>query len=256
MSQEEKSTQTAISKKCPLGKCDGGGLIYVPEYDAYKKCECMKLAWQNRLLSFANIPKEFQELKVGDFDTEMYDDECITAAKGAKAAAVGFVKNFSKIREMGRGLYFYSEMPGSGKTRLMASVGNAIVKMQSVSVRFITAANLFDKIKSTFNSEGNEYEEMLKELKEIDVLLIDDVGAEMPTEWTASMFCSILNDRLTQSKITVFTSNYSVSALPYDERIRSRISKMAVPIHFPEQSIRDKITQMQNEEFIRMLTEG
>lgn len=255
MPQAEKSTQTATSK-CPLGKCDGGGLIYVPEHDAYKKCECMKLNWQKRLLSFAHIPKEFQELKVGDFDTEMYDGECITAAKGAKAAAVGFVKNFSKIRETGRGLYFYSKMPGSGKTRLMASVGNAVVKMQSVTVRFITAANLYDKIKSTFNSEGSEYEDMLKEIKEIDVLLIDDVGAEMPTEWTSSMFCSILNDRLTQNKITVFTSNYSIAALPYDERIRSRISKMAVPIHFPEQSVRDKITQMQNEEFIKMLTEG
>lgn len=147
-------------------------------------------------------------------------------------------------------------MPGSGKTRLMASVGNAVVKMQSVTVRFITAANLYDKIKSTFNSEGSEYEDMLKEIKEIDVLLIDDVGAEMPTEWTSSMFCPILNDRLTQNKITVFTSNYSIAALPYDERIRSRISKMAVPIHFPEQSVRDKITQMQNEEFIKMLTEG
>ena len=118
----------------------------------------------------------------------MYDGEYITAAKAAKAAAVGFVKNFSKIKETGRGLYFYSEMPGSGKTRLMASVGNAVVKMQNVSVRFVTAANLFDKIKSTFNSEGNEYEEMLKELKEIDVLLIDDVGAEMPTEWTNWQF--------------------------------------------------------------------
>lgn len=245
-----------VTSKCPLGKCDGGGLIYVPEMDAYKKCECMKLQWQRKLLNFAHMPKEFQELRVCEFDTEIYGGEYRSLAKAAKAAAVGVIKNFDRVRKTGRGLYFYSEMPGSGKTRLMASMGNAIVKMQSVSVRFITTANLFDKIRSTFGSEENEYEDMLKEIKRIDVLMIDDVGAEMPTEWTSSMFCSILNDRLTENKITMFTSNYSIRNLPYDERIISRIEKMAVPIHFPEESIRKKLADKQNDEFIKMLTEG
>lgn len=78
----------------------------------------MKLTWQNRLLSFANIPKEFQELKVSDFDTNMYDGEYITAAKVAKAAAVGFVKNFDRIKETGRVYIFTAKCPAAEKQGL------------------------------------------------------------------------------------------------------------------------------------------
>ncbi len=255
--EKEISIQTVTSNKCPLGKCDGNGLIYVPEFDAYKVCECMKLDVQKKMLSFACIPEEFREFKVNEFDVSIYSsEENRIIAQAAKGAAVGLVKNFEKINDIGRGLYFYSAMTGSGKTRLMASLGNAIVKTKNVNVRFITASNLFDKIKGTFNGEDDEYGKMMDEIKNIDVLLLDDIGAEMPTDWTSSIFCSILNERLTQKKMTIFTSNYSINKLPYDNRIISRINKMAVPIPFPEESIRQVIAERENQDFIKMLMEG
>lgn len=252
---QEKSfyaTSENEKTKCPYGLCDGSGIIaYRGTFDT-KICDCMALQIAQRRMKFAEIPNEFRELKINDFKTDCYDTEMGQKLDYmAKKPAIGYIKKFDQIKEQGKGFYFYSETKGSGKTRLMASMGNALMKTHFASVRFLTTNNLLDAIKNTFETEG--YYKLMEQIKRVDILMLDDFGGERPTEWVNEVFYTILNDRMTANKITFFTSNTEIEALQYGERIINRVMKMAMPIKFPEESIREGIAKKENEGFMALL---
>ena len=255
-----RKNNIANSKKCPFGICDVTGLIYDEKRDGHYKCDCAKLAIKEQKLKFASIPEEFKDFKVGEFDTEIYTRvESRENAVFVKNIAIEYVKKFDKMQSLGKGLYFYSRLRGTGKTRLAASVGNAIIKTYLKSVRFITTSNLLNSIKSTFensSSFGDTYTTLINDFKNIDILIIDDIGSERASEWVNEMFYNIINDRMTSKKVTIFTSNYSIEELPVDKRISNRIMKMAVPIAFPEESVRSILSKQENEEIIKILLDN
>ncbi len=235
--------------------CDGSGYIYDKETNTFKFCKCYELQIAQSKLKFANIPEEFKDLKVNDFDTEIYTDENDKMlARVAKKAVVNYIKKFDTTYKIGKGLYFYSNAKGSGKTRLMASLGNAVIKKHMKSVKFTTTNNLLDEIRNTFKSDT--YSKLVEEIKRSDILILDDFGTERPTEWVSEMFYSILNDRMTSKRITMFTSNYSIENLKYDDRIISRVEKMAMPVKFPEQSVRTVLAKKENENLMKFLMEA
>lgn len=263
LSEPSATKASTVISECPVNVCDGSGLIYVPEQDGYMLCKCRVIAEKNKKLSFAQIPVEFIDYKIASFDTKVYSSaDSKHYAEVAKKAAIQFIKKFDDIKVGGKGLYFYSQEKGSGKTRLMASIGNALIGQHMQSVRFTTTNNLLDRIKESFGFSGSEgekgedYATLIKDAKEVDVLLLDDFGAERSTEWVNEIFYSIINDRMTSKKITLFTSNYKIEELPYDYRTVNRVMKMAIPIKFPEESIRLKLAYDENEEFMKMLLNG
>ncbi len=75
------------------------------------------------------------------------------------------------------------------------------------------------------------------------------------TPWVKTIFYSILDGRMDNNKITIFTSNMSMEELDHDDRLKSRIEKMAIPMEFPEESIRSKIARNENKELQRLLLE-
>ena len=66
-------------------------------------------------------------------------------------------------------------------------------------------------------------------------------------------FYSILNDRMTGNKVTIFTSNGTIDELQHDERIKNRIEKMALPVWFPEDSVRSYVAKKENEKIHQLL---
>ena len=153
MEKLEKMTLTATSE-CPLGLCDGSGIIFDSSGRNARPCDCVKILSKRNKLNFANVPEEFKNFKVGEFETEIYAvEDNRETARSAKKWAIEYVKKFDIFSQDGKGLYFYSTEKGSGKTRLMISVtrdlvvGNALINMYGVSVRFITANDLLDNIR-------------------------------------------------------------------------------------------------------------
>ena len=260
MEKSEKMTLTATSE-CPLGLCDGSGIIFDSSGRNARPCDCVKILSKRNKLNFANVPEEFKNFKVGEFETEIYAvEDNRETARSAKKWAIEYVKKFDIFSQDGKGLYFYSTEKGSGKTRLMISVGNALINMYGVSVRFITANDLLDNIRFSFNKSKEEgekdtYEALMNDFKIIDVLMLDDVGAERPSDWVNEVFYSILNDRMTHKKVTLFTSNCDLESLPYNGRITDRIFKMALPVKMPEESVRRKIALTENEKYLKMIME-
>ena len=194
---QKKQEKLDATSECPL--CGGSRHIYNKKENGYTICKCIELGILENKLKFADIPDEFKDLQVNDFNTEIYDgDDNKRLARVAKKIAVNYVKNFESISKKGKGLYFYSSSKGSGKTRLMVSLGNELIKVHMKSVKFITTNNLLDEIKNTFNNDT--YSKLIEDIKRVDILILDDLGAERPTEWVNEIFYNILNDRMVLKK--------------------------------------------------------
>lgn len=261
------SLNATSNNKCVYGECDGGGVIVSKgeqgETQA-RNCRCVEMVIMKKRLEFANIPAEFADLTVKNFDTGLYQAEADRdAARVIKKMAIQYVKRFNEMQAKGKGLYMYGETRGSGKTRLAVSMGNALMTQYMAAVRFVTTLNLLEEIKSTWDAGGGRLggeeqtqTQLLDAIKRVDVLILDDLGIERPSSWVNEMFYSILNDRMTANKITFFTSNCRVEDLRHDPRIVNRILKMALPVRFPEESVRAALARKENEDVLEMLLGG
>ena len=88
--------------------------------------------------------------------------------------------------------------------------------------------DLLDSLKATFgnNGSGDTYEERFRTLRTVDVLLLDDLGAESPTSWAAQALFQLLDYRYVHELPTVIASNMALGEFP--SRIRSRLKDRSV----------------------------
>lgn len=260
MFKEKVQILTVISDKCQFKKCDGSGMItYKNNIDATvtaKPCECRQVYIYKSRLKFANIPEEFNDFTVNSFDTNIYNSvENKLIAKDTKKAAINFIEGYDEFENMGKGLYFHSSTKGSGKTRVAASIGNAIIKLKGIQVKFITTIGLLDQIKKTFDTtvDNLSHTELIDSIRNIKVLILDDIGAERPSAWVNEVFFGILNTRMEKKLITIFTSNVEIEHLNLDEKIKNRIERMAIPVPLPEESIRSTLAKKENNDLQKIL---
>lgn len=249
---------TAASDKCIYGECDGTGQILVYDLQKGKEfvrfCRCREHLILETRLKFANIPEEFRKLTIASFRIDLYQPGAHRKeAAMAKRIAVNYVKNFPEMKEQGKGLYFYSFRKGSGKTRLAASLGNALLKMHKVSVKFITTIDLLNEIRQTFRQDGPHQSDIVDAIKRVDVLILDDIGTERQNPWVNEVFFNILNGRMESKRVTIFTSNAKIEDLEHDEKIVNRIERMAFPVYLPDESVRSVLARKENEKLQALL---
>jgi DNA replication protein DnaC len=255
------SGETAVYK-CP--NCRDSGWVELEGENGYryvKECSCGMLQ-RERIrgkLKFASIPKEFEGQSVDNFETDCYSPANRELAELAKVIAKRYVEKFDEIQETGKGLYFFSSVKGSGKTRLAVSIANDLIEKKMISAKFATTIQILDQIKATWGDKYKTDEEKVSEQKLINdiisvpVLVIDDIGVEGAKDWVNERFYNILNGRMIEKKITIFTSNCRMEDLNLDDRIVNRIIKMALPIEFPNESIRVSIARKENSDLLDRL---
>nr|WP_302597948.1 ATP-binding protein [uncultured Cellulosilyticum sp.] len=249
-----------MTSKCKYGICDGTGIIITDQllngmmYQVAGKCKCYEDIVQDNMLNFAMIPKVFQNISVKSFDISIYDSVNVDIAIKAKNIVSAYVKKFDEMQAIGKGLFLYSHIRGSGKTRLIISVGNALIKVHKQRTRFITTIDLLGKIKETYDDKSNISEQkLIADFCEIPILILDDIGTERASAWVTEIFFKILDTRKINKKVTLITSNLSIDELQHDERIKSRLRKMCIEVKMPEQDIRNQIGKSENEELINRL---
>lgn len=95
---------------------------------------------------------------------------------------------------------------GCGKTHLAAAVANHQL-VHGIPVHFETVPDLMDHVRSGY--DDGTYEEIVKDLSTIDVLVLDDFGVERGTDWEQEKLFQIINARDVDGLPTAFTSNLS-----------------------------------------------
>ncbi|MCW6663307.1 ATP-binding protein [Aerococcaceae bacterium NML190073] len=99
---------------------------------------------------------------------------------------------------------------GNGKSRLMCALGNKLNKDKLAGVTMVNLSMLINELYAELkrNSDSGNFQRRIKHLKFVDVLIIDEIGAENLTDWVMdSVLFEILETRNNQNKLTLFTSN-------------------------------------------------
>lgn len=227
----------------------------------FGKCDCydqlVKQREINKKLDLSGIPPIFNEATVHSFDVRRYSTkDNRDTADIAKKAAANFIKNYPVMKEHGKGLYLYSQIKGSGKTRLASSVANALVKMHGVDIAFIKSADLINQVKKTFGSKEITQADVIETFRKVELLVVDDLALKGATEFEEGILYDVMDYRLENKKPTIFTSNVTIQDLENiypGGRVNKRINKMAMEIYMPEESIRDQEADSENAEFEKLL---
>lgn len=109
------------------------------------------------------------------------------------------------------GLYLYGQ-PGTGKSYMLSGLANKFAR-EGKSVCFVKVPMMIQEFKQ--NLSDDEYrKDFLWKLRNCDILILDDIGAESPTPWTRDeILLPVLDERMNRKKKTYFTSNYNPEEL-------------------------------------------
>ena len=194
----------------------------------------------------AGIPESFYDKRYSAFDWNIYRDErgeLIDTTLTQKIVG-SFIEQFGVWEKKGMSLYLFSGTKGAGKTFLASCICNELMNRLAIRTRFVNASDLISISQSGDKNSHDPYErEPLKLLYECKFLVIDDLGQKNTgSEWLEDILYKILDDRMNRGRLTLITSNITISNLPFDERLTDRIDKMCYSIALPEVSVRHKET--------------
>lgn len=184
-----------------------------------EECECydrlIKQREIDKKLDLSGIPPIFKEATVRSFRTDIYQQtDSRERAIVARKAAINYVTNFEVMQENGKGLYLYSDVKGSGKTRLAVSIANALVGQHGVDIAFIKSMDLISQVRKTFKNDSELTEsEVVESYRKVGLLVVDDLAIKGASEFEERIFYDITDYRLEHNKPTLFTSNVSIDSL-------------------------------------------
>jgi DNA replication protein DnaC len=187
---------------CPLGVCDGSGWVPVEDDPSTSRpCACRERR-VNRALSGrmgSGIPKRFRGVS---FDRKPICDLEPSLLRHVRS----FVRSIDERLEAGDGLWFAGDV-GTGKTSLAMLVSKAAIDAGH-SAAIYSVPRLIAEIKSTYDRDSDDsYMKLFRRLCSVDLLHLDDLGAERPTEWVLEQVYSIVNERWQDGRSIVVTSN-------------------------------------------------
>ncbi|MBE3594095.1 MAG: ATP-binding protein [Candidatus Carbobacillus altaicus] len=211
-------------EKCPNAPQGHRSRPYVDDtrqlFFTYEPCSLYLNAQDMRrrvsLFQTLQIPTSLAGVRFRDIKR---DEHNVTAIRHA----LKFVSEFDA--RGGIGLYVYGPF-GVGKTYLMAAIAGHLVD-RGRSVFFVHMPALFRELKAGLDSA--RYLEMIRALETVDLLILDDIGAEQLTPWARDeVLVPLLTTRTTYLRPILYTSNLPLEGLSehFSETVRGDLDRL------------------------------
>jgi DNA replication protein DnaC len=206
---------------CPHGLCDGGGLILDEATNTAYDCRCRpQLIAQRKARSLsAVIPTRYRGVSFERPPVTEIDPQIVRATRR-------FCERIEEHLGAGRGLWFMGPV-GTGKTTLAMLVSKAALQTGR-TVAIYSLPRLLNEIRDTYRAERSHLA-LLDRLTAVDLLHIDDVGAERSNDWVLEELYSIVNARYEERRSIVITTNIldrEALCEQVHERTVSRLTEM------------------------------
>ena len=220
---EEASVEYHNCKKCKgLHSCKNKmlGYRYTPEKEqeminfSYIMCDKKKKEEQSKEylnnIEFYDIPEEIKNASFKD----LYKDDANRVP--VLKYITDFIKKYTKGDKV-KGIYLNGSF-GSGKTYLIAALFNDLAK-KNIKSAIVYYPEFLRDLKASFNKD---YEEKFNYIKKVDLLLLDDIGAENVSSFNRDeVLGPILQYRMDENLPTFFTSNLTLEELESNLSITS-----------------------------------
>ena len=184
---------------CPI--CDDTGWKPIEDDGVRRvvRCDCWRERTAGGRVSQALIPTRYKGCTLDSF--RAYNDSLEKAALTARRFADAF-----PVVE--RGLLLLG-LAGVGKTHLAVGALREVVRRTGATALFYDTRDLLRTIRGTYDPVVRTSEvSILRPVMEAELLVLDDLGAERPTDWVEETMNLVVNTRYNERRATIFTSNY------------------------------------------------
>ena len=183
---------------CPVCQDTGWRPISSATDRRVVRCDCFLKKRARLLLTQARIPARFGRCEISNYDGKH------PSQQRAKMTAEAFVQQYPIDKA---GLLILGSL-GVGKTHLAVAIMKELITQKGINCLFVDYAELLKEIQGSYNP-GTEATELaiLRPVFDADVLVIDELGSQKPTQWVLDTVSFILNTRYNENKTTIFTTN-------------------------------------------------
>ena len=200
--------------------CSGTG------YVGSSMCDCLAELCrqeQKKELTFLSAGRE----SFDQFRLDYYSDKPTPAGYVPR---VIMEKTYQTCRRYAFGFHekagnlLFSGNTGLGKTFLSACIARTVAD-QGHSVVYESAGKLFQTLEKARFEANDENRRAAAKYAECDLLIVDDLGTELPGQFVTAALYSLINDRLLEAKPTIISTNLSEEELVrrYNPQIATRL---------------------------------
>jgi DNA replication protein DnaC len=208
---------------CPLGLCDGGGFIVEESTNTARDCGCRaaRIAGARTRSLAGRIPRRYRGVS---FERPPVSDLARTAPDQIRSVR-RYVGAIEENLASGQGLWIQGDV-GTGKTTLAMLVSKSALDTGR-SVAIYSLPRLLNLLREAMDSQEGKLD-FMDRLTAVDLLHIDDLGAEHQTDWVLEQLYSIVNARYEAERAIVATTNLMPDEL--SERLGARTVSRLVEI--------------------------
>ena len=234
-----------IAENFPLDYLEEGPMCSLCEDNGYigsAMCRCLvELCQQEQKQEISLL--SCGEQRFADFRLDYYSAEKDPAYGAAPRAIMSqtldicrkYAENFSNTGEN----LLFNGGTGLGKTMLSACIACQVTE-KGFSVAYESAPRLFSKLEKHHFHPDEETARIVHKFETCDLLIIDDLGTELPGQFVVAALYALLNERLLSGKSMVISSNLNISEIRerYSPQIASRMQGSFRLLPFVGQDIR------------------
>ncbi|MDY3225699.1 MAG: ATP-binding protein [Candidatus Faecousia sp.] len=217
-------------------KCGGSG------YVGSNMCECLlelcRQEQKKEVSVLSGSRETFNQFRL-DYYPDRIDPKYGASPRTIMERNLKICRTYALTFTPGAGNLLFVGGTGLGKTFLSACIARAVAD-RGYSVVYESAGHLFSKLEQAKFNPSEEASREAARFTDCDLLILDDLGTEMPGQFITAAFYSLLNDRILMGKPMMISTNLNMDELTrrYSPQIASRLQGSFQCLTFVGEDIR------------------